>query len=292
MLPVANRTEFVFNEASGHTRLDVFLAAQKNIGSREKAQALILAGSVSVNGRIITKAGTALKTACAVSVKKQKQYVSRGAFKLLKALDTFKISPAGKICVDIGSSTGGFTEVLLSKGAAHVYAIDSGTNQIDHKLRIDPRVTVFENTNARYLTSDIFSNTDEFNLFGFCAVDVSFISILKILPACMPLLSEDSICIALLKPQFEAQRKDIDKGGIVKKKEIHYALVSDLLKEIITLGLIPEQITYSPITGTKGNIEYLVLLKKRIYYFEENGAVSDKKITSVIDDAFLELKKP
>ncbi|URA10050.1 TlyA family RNA methyltransferase [Thermospira aquatica] len=234
-------------------RLDLLLVDKGFYPSRQKAQAAILAGEVLVNDVPITKAGTLIDPDENIRIKESSPYVSRGAWKLLHALETFKLSPKDQVAIDIGASTGGFTQVLLEKGAKLVYAIDSGTNQLDWKLRSDPRVICRENTNARYLKPEDFDPKP-----SFATIDVSFISITKILPALIKVLEPDFTIICLIKPQFEVGSAYVGAKGFVEPKHHHLAWES-VLACASELSLHNTDIIPSPITGQKsGNQEYLV----------------------------------
>ncbi len=233
-------------------RLDVLLVERGLAESREKAQALILAGQVLVNGQKADKAGASIDTEATIETLAQPRYVGRGGLKLEAALDHFGISPAGKICADIGSSTGGFTDCLLQRGAARVYAIDVGTGQLDWKLRNDPRVVVEEQVNARYLTRDHLPEP-----VALAVCDVSFISITMILPALVPLLTGDAEMVILVKPQFELERDQVGKGGIIRDPRLHENACQRVEQAAQTLGFHTELIP-SPILGAEGNREFLL----------------------------------
>ena len=238
-------------------RLDVLMHRAGLVSSREQAQRLILAGEVSVGDRMITKPGTKVDTSLPLSVKNPPKYVSRGGFKLEGALTAFPVSPQGKVCLDIGSSTGGFTDCLLQNGALRVHAVDVGTNQLVWKLRTDPRVIVREQFNARYLTPDDLGEKVQL-----IVSDVSFISLTKILPAAYACLEPDGDILVLVKPQFELQPQDIGPGGIVRDPVLHERAVQKI-RVFVTeqlhrswMGVAP-----SPITGMEGNKEFLAWLR-------------------------------
>lgn len=238
-------------------RLDVLLVSRNLVESRELAQRLIIAGEVLVGGHPSTKPGTKINEDAEIVIKNKPRYVSRGGLKMEGALKAFPVSAEGKVCLDIGASTGGFTDCLLQHGAAKVHAIDVGTNQLVWKLRNDPRVVVKEKFNARYMTlEDIGEQVD------LIVSDVSFISLTKILPAAFPLLKEDGDALVLIKPQFELQPEDIGAGGIVRDPALHQRAV-DKIRTFITeeLGRQWMGIETSPITGTDGNKEFLAWLK-------------------------------
>lgn len=233
-------------------RLDLLVVERGLAESREKAQALILAGQVLVNGQKADKAGANIGVDATIEVLAQPRYVGRGGLKLEAALDRFEISPTGKICLDIGSSTGGFTDCLLQRGAARVYAIDVGTGQLDWKLRNDPRVIVQEQVNARYLTRDQVPQP-----IALAVCDVSFISITMILPALAGLLAEDAEMVILVKPQFELDRDQVGKGGIIRDPALHHRACQRVEKAVQQLAF-QTQIIPSPILGAEGNREFLL----------------------------------
>lgn len=238
-------------------RLDVLLVSRHLVESRELAQRLIIAGEVSVGGHPSTKPGLKVDEDADIAIRNRPRYVSRGGLKMEGALNAFPVSAEGKVCLDIGASTGGFTDCLLQHGAARVHAIDVGTNQLVWKLRQDPRVIVKEKFNARYMTpEDIGEQVD------LIVSDVSFISLKKILPAAFPLLKEGGEALVLIKPQFELQPEDIGPGGIVRDPALHQRAV-DSIRAFVTeelnrswMGCEP-----SPITGTDGNNEFLAWIK-------------------------------
>ena len=233
-------------------RLDQLLCERGLASSREKAKALILAGQVKVNGQRSDKAGKEIETDAELEVAAPPPYVSRGGFKIAKALDHWHIDPAGWICLDIGSSTGGFTDCLLQRGAARVYAFDVGTNQMDYRLRTDPRVVLREGVNARNLQP---SDVAEKSRLAVC--DVSFISVSIILPALPPLLCEDGSLVILVKPQFEVGREQVGKGGIVRDPALHQQAVDRVAHAAAALGYRTDHIE-SPILGAEGNKEFLL----------------------------------
>jgi 23S rRNA (cytidine1920-2'-O)/16S rRNA (cytidine1409-2'-O)-methyltransferase len=241
------------------TRLDQLLVDRGLAPSRERARALILAGDVSVDGRPATKAGVSIAPDAEVVLRAPDHpYVSRGGLKLVHALDTFHIDPAGMTALDIGASTGGFTDVLLQRGAMRVVALDVGHNQIDWKIRSDARVVVLEGVNARYLTPDQLPA--DARTFGLVTIDVSFISLRHILPVVPPLLAAGAHVIALVKPQFEAGRDDVGKGGIVRDERIHARVIDEVIEAARQAGFTKRGLEPSPITGTEGNREFLLHL--------------------------------
>jgi 23S rRNA (cytidine1920-2'-O)/16S rRNA (cytidine1409-2'-O)-methyltransferase len=233
-------------------RIDQLLVDRGLAESRQKAQALILAGNVMINAQKAQKAGQVVPVDSTVELLDQLPYVSRGGFKLAAALDRFQIDPGGKTCLDIGASTGGFTDCLLQRGAARVYAIDVGASQLDWRLRTDPRVIVRDHTNARYLRP---GDIPELSALAVC--DVSFISVTLILPALPPLLKPDGEMVLLIKPQFEVGRDDVGKGGIVRDPSLHQAACDKVRAVVESLGYRAE-ITDSPILGAEGNREFLL----------------------------------
>lgn len=238
-------------------RLDVLVAQHGLCDSREQAQRLILAGEVSVKGQVITKPGTKVDDTLPITVKNKPRYVSRGGLKLEGALKAFPVKAEGKICLDIGSSTGGFTDCLLQNGALRVHAVDVGTNQLVWKLRNDPRVIVKEQFNARYMTP-----ADLGEKVQLIVSDVSFISLTKILPAAYDCLEEGGDLLVLIKPQFELQPEDIGPGGIVRDPDLHQRAV-DKIHDFVVNELHREWcgVADSPITGMEGNKEFLAWLR-------------------------------
>ena len=238
-------------------RLDVLVHAAGLCSSREQAQRLIIAGEVTVKGQVITKPGTKVDDSLPLAVKTPPKYVSRGGLKLEGALQAFPVSPQGKVCLDIGSSTGGFTDCLLQNGALRVHAVDVGTNQLVWKLRSDPRVIVKEQFNARYMTPEDLGEKVQL-----IVSDVSFISLTKILPAAYSCLEEGGDLLVLIKPQFELQPEDIGPGGIVRDPELHHRAISKI-HDFVTQELHREWmgVADSPITGMEGNKEFLAWLR-------------------------------
>jgi 23S rRNA (cytidine1920-2'-O)/16S rRNA (cytidine1409-2'-O)-methyltransferase len=233
-------------------RLDLLLVERGLTESREKARALILAGQVLVNGQKADKAGANVDTEATIELLAQPRYVGRGGLKLEAALDYFGIAVARKVCLDVGSSTGGFTDCLLQRGAARVYAIDAGTGQLDWKLRNDPRVIVHEQVNARYLSRDQVPE-----LIEVAVCDVSFISITMILPAIAGLLANRAEMVILVKPQFELERHQVGKGGIIRDPALHLQACQRVEQSVQTLGF-QTHIIPSPVLGAEGNQEFLL----------------------------------
>lgn len=242
---------------SGKIRLDVLLTERGLAESRQKAQAVIMSGQVYVAGRRVDKPGTAVSVEAEVEVRGGLRYVSRGGLKLEKAMTEFPLTLAGKICGDIGASTGGFTDCMLQNGAAKVYAVDVGYGQLAWKLRNDPRVICLEKTNARYLTREQVPEE-----LDFASVDVSFISLKLILPPLTALLRDGGQIISLVKPQFEAGREKVGKKGVVRDPAVHLEVLEHFLEHAAEAGLTVRGLTYSPIRGPEGNIEYLGFSEK------------------------------
>jgi 23S rRNA (cytidine1920-2'-O)/16S rRNA (cytidine1409-2'-O)-methyltransferase len=258
-------------------RIDVLLVQRGTVASPEKAKQLIMAGEVTVNDQIVDKPGKLVATNSIITLQSNSQYVSRGGFKLQKALETFDIDIKGKTAIDVGASTGGFTDCLIQNGVAFVYAVDVGYGQLDWKLRNDERICVFERTNIRYVKPEQFEKT-----IDIATIDVSFISLDKVIPVVASIISDKGYIIALIKPQFEAERKLVGKGGVVKDPTIHKAVINSVCNEAIRNGLIIKGITYSPIKGPSGNIEYFVWLQKND---EEKTCLPDDIIDNVVTEA-------
>lgn len=240
------------------TRLDVAVFEQGYAPSREKAKALIMAGIVYVNNQKVDKAGFELKEGDVLEVRgKTLQYVSRGGLKLEKAMQEFPITLEGKICMDVGASTGGFTDCMLQNGAVKVYSVDVGYGQIAWKLRTDERVVNLERTNFRYATREQIP--DEID---FASVDVSFISLKHILPNLNTLLAPDGQAVCLIKPQFEAGKEKVGKKGVVRDLNVHLEVVENVINLAVENGFSVMGLQFSPIKGPEGNIEYLIYLNK------------------------------
>jgi 23S rRNA (cytidine1920-2'-O)/16S rRNA (cytidine1409-2'-O)-methyltransferase len=243
-------------------RLDALLLERGLAASRERARALILAGDVRVNGLPADKAGTLVQPDADVTLATPDHpYVGRGGLKLAHALDVFSISVEGRTALDIGASTGGFTDVLLQRGATRVVALDVGHGQLDWKLRNDPRVLVMERVNARTLRPRDLP--DGARTFDVVSIDVSFISLRHILPVVPPLLQGSADVIALVKPQFESQREEVGKGGIIRDPAIHARVIAEVTAAADALGLTRAGLVDSPITGMEGNREFLLHLTPR-----------------------------
>lgn len=272
-------------------RLDVLLVKKGLAPSREKAKAVIMAGSVYVDGQKEDKAGSVFDEESAqIEVRGHAlPYVSRGGLKLEKALKVFPITLTDKICMDIGASTGGFTDCMLQNGAAKVYSVDVGYGQLDWKLRQDDRVVCMEKTNFRYMTPE-----DIPDVLDFASVDVSFISLDKILTPAYALLKEQGEMVALIKPQFEAGREKVGKKGVVRDPKVHEEVISRIVCHADEVSFEVLDLSYSPIRGPEGNIEYLIHLRKnpeRTVY-PDILAVFEKKIKEIVEEAHQELEKP
>ena len=239
-------------------RLDQLLVGRGFFPSREQARRAILAGNVSVGTRIAAKASELLDEQTAVAIKPSRKYVGRGALKLESALEHFGIDVRGKTALDIGASTGGFTDCLLQLGAEKIYAVDVGYGQLDWKLRNNARVIVLERTNARFLTRD---HVQEF--VDICVIDVSFISLTLILPNALDLLKPDGVILALIKPQFELQRSDVGKGGIVRDARLHQKAQDKIVAFVSDLGHVIAGIAPAGIKGADGNQEFFACIRKR-----------------------------
>jgi len=246
----------VKGKAPGKQRLDCSLVQRGFFETREKARRSIMAGEITIGERVADKPGLSVAADEEICVKTGNPYVSRGGVKLAGALDHFLIDPAGCVCLDIGASTGGFTDCLLQRGAARVYAIDVGHGQLDWKMRSDPRVVVREKLNARYL-----GRGDLGELADLCVIDVSFISLTLILPAAIQLLTPEGVVIALIKPQFELRKEDVGKGGIVREAALHERAVGKIeqfVREKLWTWL---GVVQSPILGAEGNKEFLACIR-------------------------------
>lgn len=249
-------------------RLDVLLVNRRLADSREKAKAIIMSGVVYVDGQKEDKAGTSFDIYSNIEIKgSTMKYVSRGGLKLEKAMEVFPVILENKICMDVGSSTGGFTDCMLQNGAVRVYAIDVGHGQLAWKLRNDDRVVVMEKTNIRYVTPEQLEDSIDFS-----SIDVSFISLTKVLMPVKNLLSENGEVVCLIKPQFEAGREKVGKKGVVRELSVHEEVLEMVLNYAVSIGFDVLGLDYSPIKGPEGNIEYLAHLKKTS---KETGTVSE-----------------
>ena len=266
-------------------RLDVLLVKRNLAESREKAKAIIMSGNVFVEDQREDKAGTTFPEDVKIEVRGHVMpYVSRGGLKLEKAIKNFDVSVEGKVCTDVGSSTGGFTDCMLQNGAVKVFAIDVGRGQLDWKLRQDPRVVCMEKTNIRYVTPEDIGEPVDFS-----SIDVSFISLTKVLEPIRDYLTEDGEIVALIKPQFEAGREKVGKKGVVREKSTHHEVIEKVTSYAASIGFDFLEIEFSPIKGPEGNIEYLVHLKKRPE--EEARIVESVDIRGTVDAAFDTLAK-
>lgn len=255
-------------------RLDVLLVEKGLAPSREKAKAIIMAGIVYVDGNKEDKAGTTFPENAVIEVKgKTLPYVSRGGLKLEKAMQKFPITLNGKVCMDVGSSTGGFTDCMLQNGAVKVYAIDVGHGQLAWKLRNDERVVCMEKTNIRYVVPE---DIDE--LAAFSSIDVSFISLTKVLLPVKNLLTEDGQVVCLIKPQFEAGREKVGKKGVVRDRAVHEEVIRMVMDYAASIDFYPLALDFSPVKGPEGNIEYLLFLSK------------NKKDQEIVDASSIDIK--
>ena len=259
-------------------RLDVLLVERGLVTSRDRAKRVIMAGQVLVDGQKIDKAGTLVKEAAGLRLLGEDiPYVSRGGLKLAKAMEEFGVGLQGKIAADIGASTGGFTDCMLQNGAVKVYAIDVGYGQLAWKLRTDERVVNMERTNIRHVTADMLED-----VLDFASIDVAFISLAKVLPAVKGLLKPSGEIVALIKPQFEAGKEKVGKKGVVRDAAVHEEVIREVVGFCRGNHLVPMALTYSPVKGPEGNIEYLVYLS-----LDDNvmDGVTDERIAGVVGDA-------
>ena len=259
-------------------RLDILLVKRGLVESREKAKTTLMAGLVLVDGQKIDKAGTMVKEEAELRILGNAiPYVSRGGLKLEKAIEVFGISLEGKTAADIGASTGGFTDCALQRGAAKVFAIDVGYGQLAWKLRSDPRVVNMERTNIRYVRPE-----DIGELLDFASIDVAFISLTKVLEPAKHLLKGTGEIVALIKPQFEAGRGNVGKKGVVRDPEIHKTVIREVAAYSRSLGFVPAGLTFSPIKGPEGNIEYLIYL---VSSEPESDAATENGIEKIVAEA-------
>lgn len=262
-------------------RLDVLLVKRAIAESREKAKAIIMTGNVFVNGQREDKAGSTFPEDVQIEIKgTPMKYVSRGGYKLEKAVELWEVPLEGKICMDVGSSTGGFTDCMLQNGASKVYAIDVGTNQLAWKLRQDERVISMEKTNIRYVTHEQVA--DE---IAFSSIDVAFISLTKVLVPVRDLLGDGGRVVCLVKPQFEAGREKVGKKGVVREKKVHLEVVCEVMTYAIRIGFEILELSFSPIKGPEGNIEYLLYIEKKANQQEVENA------QEIFEENYLELAK-
>lgn len=263
-------------------RLDTWLVGKGYASGREKAKELLAAGYVTVNGRLVTKAShKVITTDQVVCTAPSPKYVGRGGLKLEKALDIAGLSLTGAVAMDVGASTGGFTDCMLQRGAAHVYAVDVGHDQLHPTLREDSRVTVLEGTDVR---SPALAAAVAAGSVDFCSVDVSFVSLTHVLPAILPYLKADATLVCLIKPQFEAGRAALSKRGVVRDKKTHIRVLQTMLRTFAEQNLCPVALTHSPITGGEGNIEYLAVLKRC-----EGAPLVTYDVAAVVAEAFAAL---
>lgn len=258
-------------------RLDVLLVRRNLAESREKAKAIIMSGNVFVGGQREDKAGSTFSDNVTIELKGMPlKYVSRGGFKLEKAIEVFGINLDGKVCMDVGSSTGGFTDCMLQNGAEKVYAIDVGTNQLAWKLRTDERVISMENTNIRYVTSD-----DIGELMDFVSVDVAFISLTKVLMPVYDLMKDDGRIVCLVKPQFEAGREKVGNKGVVRDVKIQEDVIENVITYADECGFLINDLDYSPIKGPEGNIEFLLYMSRS----SENLKLKNNKDVNILQSS-------
>lgn len=258
-----------YNRGIMKERLDILLVARGKVESRERARRLIMAGEVRVNGQVVDKPAQRVPADAELSVQAPPRYVSRGGEKLAAALAAFAVPVAGQVCADVGASHGGFTDCLLQSGAARVYAIDVGYGQLDYRLRIDGRVVVMERTNVRYLAALP-------EPVRVAVIDVSFISLRLVLPVVRAWLSADGHVVPLIKPQFEAGKRDVGKGGVVRSAEVHRRVLIDVLEAARALGFAPCGVITSPLRGASGNVEFLAWLRynaPEITPFDQSAAI-------------------
>ncbi len=257
-----------------NTRLDVLLVEHGYAPSREKAKAIIMSGIVYVDGQKEDKAGTSFEETVTLEVRGHTlKYVSRGGLKLEKAMNHFDVVLEGKVCMDVGASTGGFTDCMLQNGAVKVYSVDVGHGQLDWKLRNDPRVVCMEKTNIRYVTLEDIQEPVEF-----ASIDVSFISLTKVLGPVRELLTPDGEIVCLIKPQFEAGREKVGKKGVVREKSVHLEVIRMVMRYASSIGFEIKNLEFSPIKGPEGNIEYLLHLKKQPDWSGEEEEKTEQKI--------------
>ena len=263
-------------------RLDVLIVEQGLADSREKAKAIIMSGIVYVDNNKEDKAGTTFEETSKIEVRGNTlKYVSRGGLKLEKAMNNFGVTLDGKVCMDVGASTGGFTDCMLQNGAVKVYSVDVGHGQLAWKLRNDDRVVCMEKTNIRYVTPDDIDDVIEF-----ASIDVSFISLTKVLPAVRELLTQDGEIVCLIKPQFEAGREKVGKKGVVRELSTHVEVVEMIVDYARANGFRTLHLSYSPIKGPEGNIEYLLHITK-----DENRDNEEFDIKALVEESHSALSK-
>ena len=262
-------------------RLDQYLVQNGLVQSRERAKALIMAGVVFVNQQKVDKAGEMIKEDAVVEVRGHDiGYVSRGGLKLEKAMKCFPLTPNGKVCMDIGASTGGFTDCMLQNGAVKVYSVDVGYGQLAWSLRNDPRVVNLERTNIRYITEEQVPE-----LVDFISVDVSFISLTLVLPVAWKLLKEGAEMVCLVKPQFEAGKDKVGKKGVVREPQIHREVIEKVVDCAQQLGFSIMGLDFSPIKGPEGNIEYLLFLQKPVGAEQAQLCLNEESVGQVVQNA-------
>ena len=262
-------------------RADIVLFEKGLVDSREKAKRIIMEGNAFIGTERINKPGDKIDDNAEVTIKDNRiSYVSRGGLKLEKAIDLYHIDLEGKVCMDIGASTGGFTDCMLKNGASKVYAVDVGYGQLDWKLRSDEKVVVMERTNIRYVEEETIGEP-----IDFISIDVSFISLRLVLPVAKKLLSEEGELVALIKPQFEAGKDKVGKKGIIRDKNTHLEVINGIVDFVTVEGFGVLGLTYSPITGATGNIEYLIYIKKN-----SEEKIEEKDVLALVEDSHSELK--
>lgn len=262
-------------------RLDVLLVKRAIAESREKAKAVIMTGNVFVDGQREDKAGSTFPEDAQIEVKgTPMKYVSRGGYKLEKAVDLWQVPLEGKICMDVGSSTGGFTDCMLQNGASRVYAIDVGTNQLAWKLRQDDRVISMEKTNIRYVLPENIGEK-----IAFSSIDVAFISLTKVLLPVRNLLETGGRVVCLVKPQFEAGREKVGKKGVVRDKKVHLEVIGKIMEYAVQIGFSILALDFSPIKGPEGNIEYLLYIEKK------EGIIEEENAQKILDEQYLRLAR-
>ena len=264
-------------------RLDVLVVRNGLAPSREKAKTIIMAGEVLVNGQREDKAGMSFPDDAVITLKKSSRelfpFVSRGGLKLDKAVRAFHLDLKDRVCMDVGASTGGFTDCMLQNGAGHVYSVDVGKGQLDWKLRGDERVTVMEKTNIRYVTPEDIGERP-----SFVSIDVSFISLKTVLPPVVQLMTDTGELVCLIKPQFEAGREKVGKKGVVRDPKVHREVILEVTLFAESIGLIPSELEFSPIKGPEGNIEYLIHLLKT-EDAEAGKPIDEDRIAEVVKKA-------
>ena len=264
-------------------RLDILLVKRNLAPSREKAKAMIMEGNVFVNNQREDKAGSSFDENVPIEIHGNTlKYVSRGGLKLEKSMKLWPIDLKDTVCMDIGASTGGFTDCMLQNGARKVYAVDVGYGQLDYKLRIDPRVVNMEKCNIRYLDFSLIEDP-----INFISIDVSFISLKLVFPVASKLLGTDGTLVCLVKPQFEAGREQVGKKGIVRDKKVHEEVIKNVVQYATENDLHPAGLTFSPVTGAKGNIEYLLYLSK----VPQESVLSTDDIQTIVNTSHEELEK-